>query len=278
MRVLTSLSLLTLTLFWGSCSTSQCPQGKLTVGFVNYEGGETLSKTYQNFKSYLAESTCKFVEIEPVFNELTAIERINNKDWSLVFAPPGAAAIAISQAQYEAIFQLEISASQRGVIIVREDSKLKTLADLANRKIALENRGSAPGYYLPLYELYGLNFQEISLAPLPKTILEWLAERQVDAGAMSEDEFRQYRREFPAAKFRVLHKTREIPPGLVLLSSQVERKQAEKIIEVMKAANPAIIGDLGYLPTAEITNYQEFIKLIQKTRKIEAKLKLAAPP
>lgn len=78
--------------------------------------------------------------------------------------------------------------------LVRHDSPVQVLGDLANQTIALGEAGSATGYYLPLYDLYGLTLQKIEFAPTPATALEWVANGRVAAGAMAEDDFQQYRK------------------------------------------------------------------------------------
>jgi phosphonate transport system substrate-binding protein len=71
----------------------------------------------------------------------------------MVFAPPGLAAIAISQEQYFPLFPLEGIENVRSAIVVREDSSIKTLAELQDKAIAFGQPGSATGYYLPIYNL-----------------------------------------------------------------------------------------------------------------------------
>ena len=41
----------------------------------------------------------------------------------------------------------------------------------------------------------------------------------------------------------------------------------------MKAAPPNIIGDAGYIPTAKVPDYTQFIKFVEKVRPLEAKVK-----
>ena len=45
--------------------------------------------------------------MEPAFNELKAVEQIERGVWSIVFAPPGLAAIAMSKQQYIPIFPMQ---------------------------------------------------------------------------------------------------------------------------------------------------------------------------
>jgi phosphonate transport system substrate-binding protein len=216
------------------------------------------------------------IELEPAFNEVKAIEQIRRRAWSLVFAPPGLAAIAISTAQYLPLFSLEGVNNSRSLILLRQDSPIKKLADLSGKVIALGQPGSATGYYLPLYNLYGLTLADVRFAPTPKTILEWIEKKQVTAGALSLAEFERYRSDFET-KFRILHSDR-VPPGAILVGPMVERNQQEQIRKALKSASPSMSVAAGYLPNAEIPDYKSFIKVVQRVNSIAKQIQKKPAP
>jgi phosphonate transport system substrate-binding protein len=267
------LLILGLGLWLGGCARgSSDPSGRLVIGTVSYDTGNTLDK-YERFREYLAGQTRAIVELEPAFNELAAVEQIQRRVWSLVFASPGLAAIAIGTQQYIPLFTMQGINNLRSVIVVRDESQIQALGDLANQVIALGEPGSAAGYYLPLYDLYGLTLAEVRLAPTPKTVLEWLNEGAIAAGALSEDDFQTYRNQFRDTKFRVLHTSRPIPPGAVLLAPTVERNQQQQIETAMQQAPSNIIGDSGYIPNVPLPDYSQLIELVEKVQPIEARIR-----
>ncbi|GAA6615365.1 phosphate/phosphite/phosphonate ABC transporter substrate-binding protein [Scytonema sp. NUACC26] len=247
---------------------------RLTVGVVSY-GEQTVSlEKYEQFKNYLAAQTQSIVELEPAYNELQALEQIQRQRWEIVFAPPGLAAIAMGKDLYIPLFSMEgISSRQRSLLVVRDDKPISKIGDLANKTVALESVGSAAGYYIPLYDLYGLTLAQIRFAPTPKTILEWLNDGSVDAGAISERDFELYKQQFSGTKFRILHTSRWIPPAVVLLSPTVERNRQQQIQKAMEQAPGYIISDAGYVPAAKVPNYDQFIKLVEKVRPLEEQVK-----
>lgn len=257
-----------------SCSqNNSAPVERWIVGVVSYDTGAQSLDKYQNFKEYLGKQTHKIVELEPALNELQAVQQINSKTWSIVFAPPGLAAIAISKNQYTPIFPLQGLNNLRSVLLVRDDSPLKGIPDLANKVVALGQPGSASGYYLPLYDLYGLTLKEVRFSPTPETILEWLSQGTVDAGALSEQEFQQYRSQFSKTKFRVLHTSRPVPVGVVLVAPTVDANNQEAIKKAMSQATASIVEDAGYIPNAKVPDYNQFVKLVDKVRPLEAQVK-----
>jgi phosphonate transport system substrate-binding protein len=268
-----SMGLSTLGLLIG-CAPAPSPSLRQTiVGVVSYDAGTRTVDKYEHFKNYLAEQTHTVVEVEPSYNELKAVEQVRRKAWSIVFAPPGLAAIAIAKDQYVPIFPMQGVNNLRSVFVVREDSSVRNISDLANKVVALGEPGSAAGYYLPLYDLYGLTLAELRFAPTPKTTLTWIEQGDVAAGALSEEEFQRHRYEFGQTKFRILSASRFIPPGVVLIGPTIDRNQEEQIRSVMSAAPSSVIEDAGYIPNAKVPNYEQFIRLVEKVRPLEARVR-----
>lgn len=267
------LSLLVSAILLGCSSTSRISTQKLTIGVVGYGNEARSVDKYEPLQRYLAKQTNSIVELEPAYNELQALEQIQRQRWSLVFAPPGIAAIAINQEQYLPLFPLEgFGSRERSVLVVRKDSQIKDLVDLSNKKVALGQPGSATGYYLPLYDLYGLTLAQVIFSPTPRQVLRLLEEGKVDAGALSEAEFQTFRYQF-LTNFRILQKSRSIPSGLVILSPTIERNQQENISNSMRNAPASIVSDAGYVVDAQIPEYEEFIKLVEKVKPLEKRVR-----
>lgn len=256
----------------GTAKVSDQPM-RLTIGLVSYDDGASSLEKYQRFQTYLAEQLQAVVELEPVFNEIRAVEQIRADRWSLVFAPSGLAAIAIAEAKYLPIFPTLGPPNQKSVLVVRDDSPFQSLGDLANQTMALGEPGSATGYYLPLYDLYGLTLEKIEFAPTPATALEWIVDGKVAAGAMSENAFQQQRNAFENVAFRVLHASRAIPPGAVLISPSVDRNQQQYIEQAMQNAPSNMTADAGYVPNASPPDLTQLIALVKKVRPLESRLK-----
>lgn len=246
---------------------------KITIGVISH-GNETRSvDDYEPLKEYLAKKTRSIVELEPAYNELQASEQIRRNRWSIVFAPPGLAAIAIDRRLYNPLFALEgVSSLERSVFVVKQDSNIKKLVDISNKTLALGQPGSAAGYYLPLYDLYGLTLAQVLFAPTPQQLLQWVSNDQVEVGALSERDFYTYQTEFDV-EFRILQKSRSVPSGMVLISNNIGLNRQEQIKDAMSQAPNNITADSGYIVDTKLPDYQEFIKLVQKVQPLEQKVK-----
>lgn len=257
-------------LFLSSCGvSSRSLQGiQLTVGTVSY-GDTNQSNQYDRFKQYLAEKLQAVVQLEPAFNERKALERIKAQAWSLVFAPPGLAAIAMSQYQYEPLFPLVGINNLRSVLVVQNDSPDQDLKSLAGKRLALGQPGSATGYYFPIFNLYGLTLQELLVSPTPKAVLEAVAQGKADVGALSLEELNFYKAQLNSAEFRILHSDpHRVPTGVLLVSPSVDRTLQESIRKVLSETPSIIAEEAGFVPTGSIPDYKYMISVVDRVRSI----------
>lgn len=272
--------LLKLLFLLSACATTEIPKlQKLSIGVVSYGESDRSLEQYSAFTDYLAAQLKAIIELEPVYNEVKALEQIKRRTWSLVFAPPGLAAIAISQEQYLPLLPLEGIEKVRSVIVVLQESPIQELPELAGKVIALGQPGSATGYYLPIYNLYGLTLAEVRFAPTPKTLLQWIEKGEVAAGALSLGELKRYSSDFNQTKFRILYTdSHNVPPGAVLVGPTVERKQQESIRTALESAPPAIAAAAGYVPNAKVPNYDYLIEVVKRVRPIAERIKEKPAP
>ncbi len=249
--------------------STQSQGDRLTIGVISYEQGEQTRDQFTRFSRYLAEKTGARVEIEPAFNENLALRRIEDGTWSLVFAPPGLAAIAMAKHQYSPLFPLLGISNLQSIFVVRQDSPIQDLKGLQQKTVALGYLGSATGYYLPLYNLYGLTLAEIQFAATPKTVLEWVAQEKVTAGALSNEEFNLYSPDLSTTQFRILFAdVHKVPPGVVLISPSVEHNRQDVIRKIMNAATPLLTQELGYVPNGKLPDYQYMISVVERVTSI----------
>jgi phosphonate transport system substrate-binding protein len=149
----------------------------------------------------------------------------------------------------------------RTVIFVRNDSPVKTLADLRGRSIAFQNPSSTSAYFVPaaalLHDRLGL---EILLSPRDRpggdsvgyvfgrteaNISTWVHKRLVDAGALSELDFASPMKVPPAFRddLRVIYTSPQYPRGLEVTRSGLSPRVRERLREVLlQAADDPLAG------------------------------------
>ena len=260
-----------------ACKSAQETSAPLLIGVINYDQDEQIINRYTSFNRYLSSVLKAHIEIEPTFNERKALERIQSQAWSLVFAPPGVAAIAINDFQYIPLFPMQQDVTNlRSIFIVDNTSPIQELRQLEGKTIALGQVGSTTGYYFPIYNLYGLTLAKVLLAPTPKTILEWVARKKVTAGALSTQEFNLYSPQFSQTEFRILYTdSHPVPPSSILLAPTVDRTYQNQIIEAMSDAPPDVVQEAGYVPNASVPNYEYMISVVERVRAIATDIGIA---
>lgn len=263
-----------------ACSSPEpSEQKKLAVGVVSYGDGQQSIERFDDVKTQLESELKTIVELEPAFNEVQALQQIERQAWDVVFAPPGLAAIAISQKQYLPLLSQAGGEKERSILVVRADSPIRTIQDLANKVVGLGQRGSATGYYLPLYNLYGLTLAEVRFAPTPKTLLGWVNEGTIAAGALSIAELDQYRSDFSPTKFRVLHRdVRPVPAGSILVGPTIERNAQQQILKALENVPAPVAAAAGYVSNASPPDYSYLIKVVKRVRPIAQRIREKPAP
>jgi phosphonate transport system substrate-binding protein len=267
--------------FLTSCgpTASSGTQRRLTIGIVSYGEGQRSLEQFEDLEEHLGTSLKSLIELEPALNERQAIQQIEHQSWDLVFAPSGLAAIAIAQEQYLPLLSRAGGAKEKSVIVVLDSSPAQSLQDLAGKPLALGQEGSATGYYLPVYNLYGLTMSEVQLTSTPKDILQLLESGNAVAGALSVGELEQYRSEFSGTKFRVLFRdAHTVPPGSVLVSPTVDRDFQKEIRSALESAGSPVAAAAGYIANSEPPDYSYLIKVVKRVRPIAQRMKEKPTP
>ncbi len=270
MRLTTSRRLFLTGLFLSSCGVRRSVgREQLAIGMLDDGSGKQSIAQFDRFKQYVEEKLQSIVQIEPTFNENKALERIRAQAWSLVFAPPGLAAIAISQYQYSSLVPLEGINNLRSILVVKKESPYQDLRSLAGKKLAIGQPGSTTGYYLPIFNLYGLTLAELVVSSTPKAILAAVAQGTADVGALSLQEFNTFKSEVTQAEFRILFTDpHRIPTGAILISPNVESKRQELIRQICKDAPSAIAREAGFIPSGTVPDYKYMISVVERVRSI----------
>ncbi|WP_299488295.1 PhnD/SsuA/transferrin family substrate-binding protein [Acaryochloris sp. IP29b_bin.137] len=260
-------------------STENEPLKKLVVGVVSYGEGSRSLEQYADLKEHLGTELKSLIEFEPALNEIQAIDQIERQNWDLVFAPPGLAAIAISQAQYVPVLPREGGEQEQSVIVVRDDHPSAALTDLGNQAVALGQKGSAAGYYFPVFNLYGLTLAEIKFGATPKEVLKWVNQGEVVAGALSLAEFERYRSDFKETQFRILYRDSHlVPSGSVLVGPDVDEALKTQLLDALESASPGTKRSVGYISNAQPPNYEYLIKVVKRVQPIAQRIREKPAP
>lgn len=261
-------------ILWTITACNRVDEGisqKLVIGVIGYGDNDRSVEQYTDLQNYLSIQLKSIIEIESAYNEIQAIEQISRKRWDLVFASPGLAAIATYQHQYQPIMPLEGVEQVKSVIVANQNSPYETHQNLGGQTIALGQEGSATGYYLPIYNLYGLTFKKVFFSPTPQTSLEWLEQGKVAAAALSLQEFNQHRQNFPPKQFRIIDiDSHTIPAGAIIMSEEISPQTSQLIKDALMEAPSHIAASAQFLPNENPGSYEYLIKVMERVLSISA--------
>ncbi|MCM1982702.1 phosphate/phosphite/phosphonate ABC transporter substrate-binding protein [Lyngbya confervoides] len=263
-----------------ACGNQAKSPSQLVVGVLSYGEGATSLEKHDGLKAHLAQSLKSIVQLEPALNEVQAIQQISQKSWDVVIAPPGLAAIAISQAQYSPVMpRVGANQEQRSILVVRQESPAKTLDNLGNQVVALGQEGSATGYYFPIYNLYGLTLSQVKFAATPKQVLEWVDKGEAEAGALSLQEFDLYKQEFDRDRFRILFRdSHPVPAGSILVSPNLSEETRQLLVKSLEKSPLQVLEDVGFAPNAAPPNYDYLIRVVKRVRPIAQRIRQQPAP
>ena len=241
----------------------------LTVGVVTYEDGGKSIEQYDRFKRYLGEKLQARVDIEPAINETMALERIQSQRWALVFAPPGLTAIALSEHGYKPVLPMFGVENLRSVLVVQNESPIQSISDLSGKAIALGQPGSVTGYYLPLFNLYGLTLSELMFPVTPKAILEAVSQGKAEVGAVSLKDFNNYKSQTVPFNLRVLFTDpHSVPAGSVLISSRLDGNAQDALRQALSEASSVLAQEVEFVTNAPVPDYEYIISVVERVRSI----------
>lgn len=141
-----------------------------------------------------------------------------------------------------------------GIFFVHRDSPIYSLADLPGHSVAFQSPYSTSAYYLPAAQLLDAGQSlELLLSPMDKpapdrvgyvfartelNITTWVHKRLVDAGVLSDLDWRNPARMPPAFSrdFRVIGRTRDVPRALMLVRNGMEPRVQARLRQVLLEA------------------------------------------
>ncbi|MGL9996137.1 phosphonate transport system substrate-binding protein [Enterococcus sp. DIV1537a] len=257
---------------------------KLVVQFVPTNNDGSMEAKTKPFAEYLSKKLDLEVEVTLATDYSTISEAMDSGKVDLGIMPPAAyvrakdmhAAQAILTSQLKDYDQKTgepldnvLSTTFKGEVLVRNDSNLKELKDLKNKKIATLNPNSASGYIYPVAELKDLGIDPVQEATLttvndiPSEITAVL-NGQMDAAFVFEGARNVFNAAFPdkdlTKELRVLYLTKgDIPNDAIAVNPKMSTDLKEKIKETFlemkndpegkEAMN--LWGHLGYEEAAD---------------------------
>ncbi len=268
---------------------------ELTVQFVPSQNAGTLEAKAKQLEKLLSKELGIPVKVSVSTNYNTIVEAMKSKKVDVGFLPPTAYTLAHDQKAADLLLQAqrfgvkedgsaskELVDSYKSEILVKKDSKIKSLKDLKGKKIALQDVTSTAGYTFPLAMLKneaGINATKdmkiVNVKGHDQAVIS-LLNGDVDAAAVFNDARNTVKKDQPNVfkDTRILKLTQAIPNDTISVRPDMDKDFQEKLkkafIDIAKSKEGhKIISEVysheGYTETKDsnfdiVREYEKLVK------------------
>ncbi|HCU7174846.1 TPA: phosphate/phosphite/phosphonate ABC transporter substrate-binding protein [Staphylococcus aureus] len=268
---------------------------ELTVQFVPSQNAGTLEAKAKPLEKLLSKELGIPVKVSVSTNYNTIVEAMKSKKVDVGFLPPTAYTLAHDQKAADLLLQAqrfgvkedgsaskELVDSYESEILVKKDSKIKSLKDLKGKKIALQDVTSTAGYTFPLAMLKneaGINATKdmkiVNVKGHDQAVIS-LLNGDVDAAAVFNDARNTVKKDQPNVfkDTRILKLTQAIPNDTISVRPDMDKDFQEKLkkafIDIAKSKEGhKIISEVysheGYTETKDsnfdiVREYEKLVK------------------
>lgn len=268
---------------------------ELTVQFVPSQNAGTLEAKAKPLEKLLSKELGIPVKVSVSTNYNTIVEAMKSKKVDVGFLPPTAYTLAHDQKAADLLLQAqrfgvkedgsaskELVDSYKSEILVKKDSKIKSLKDLKGKKIALQDATSTAGYTFPLAMLKneaGINATKdmkiVNVKGHDQAVIS-LLNGDVDAAAVFNDARNTVKKDQPNVfkDTRILKLTQAIPNDTISVRPDMDKDFQEKLkkafIDIAKSKEGhKIISEVysheGYTETKDsnfdiVREYEKLVK------------------
>jgi phosphonate transport system substrate-binding protein len=224
---------------------SRQKEEELVMGFVPMKDAESLVESVEPLAELLSEELGIKVKPFTAVNYVAVVEGLGSGQVDFGFIPPFSYVLANSESNARVVLSAlrrDGSATYKAQFVVRADSDIHDLDDLAGKKIAFVDPASTSGYLYPAAQLIGLGYDldkdfETVFAGGHDKALQAVLNGDVDMGVMFVDARQRYGEDFPGAmeETRIIAYTQPIPSVSITVRGDMDGELSERIASALLA-------------------------------------------
>ncbi len=247
-KVFSNIWVLPFLIFSLSCTSNKDELGSIKnpikLFFIPSVDAKVIEDNSKAFEAYLEAETSYQFEIAVPQSYIAVVEAFGTKKADVAaFTTYG---YILAHEKYGAEARMTVlrhgSADYKSQFVARTDSGIKTVADLADKKMAFVDPASASGYLLPLGTLKdkGIKLKETVFAGKHDNVISMVYNKQVDAGATFwspedeegiQDARRLVKTQYPDVvdKVKIIELTNSIPNDPIVFRKDIPEPMKQKI-------------------------------------------------
>lgn len=227
---------------------------ELTVQFVPSQNADKLEAKAKPLEKLLSKELDIPVKVSVSTNYNTIVEAMKSKKVDVGFLPPTAYTLAHDQKAADVLLQAQrfgvnkdgsnsdkLVDNYKSEILVKKDSGIKSIKDLKDKKIALQDVTSTAGYTYPVVDMdkEGINpnkdMKVVNVKGHDQAIIS-LMNGDVDAAAVFQDARNIVKKDEPKVfdETKILKLTEKIPNDTISVRSDMDNKWRDKLKKAFK--------------------------------------------
>ncbi|MCO7125062.1 phosphate/phosphite/phosphonate ABC transporter substrate-binding protein [Sporolactobacillus shoreicorticis] len=220
-----------------SAAQSQNTNEPSKIRFVDTgaEGMEELKREFGPFKEALSKATNKKVDFFSISSRTAASTAMEFNQVDLVLAGGGDYVTMQAKSDVKPVVAIT-RPGYRSVIIVKADSKIKSVEDLKGKNVAMKDIGSLSGHIGPINMLqeHGLDInKDVKLLMLGETFVEAFKAGETDALASAKTRYDELVEKEGKGKYRILEESEDLPNDLFVASAKLSDSYITKLKKQM---------------------------------------------
>lgn len=227
---------------------------RLRVGLIPERNVFDQVARYEALAEHLSGELGPHFELTMLSRYGNIVDRILREELQAAFLGSFTGALASAQLGMEPIARPvnpDGTSTYYGLIFVRVDSGIETVADMKGKRLALVERATTAGYVFPLAYLQDngvddpeAHFSEVRFWGSHDASLDAVLENRADVGAAKNTVLEWQTEKDPriAQKLRILATSPRVPSNGLFISSFVDRKLKDRIAEVLLGLHSAPEG------------------------------------
>lgn len=213
------------------------------IGVIPKDNPRLLYERYQPLLDYLSEKISKKFELVIKKNYTETVTALGQGKIDMAFLGPLTYLEARATYQVIPILRpkgIEKNGTYRSIIIVKDDSLIKSLSDLKSKKVAFAAVKSTSGNLIPRYLLanHGIHLSELSgytNFDYHDSVVKAVLRGQFDAGAIRDTVANRYKQ----LGLHEIAKSEPIPTGPLVVNKKVPYTVVEEIRNVLLELDPS---------------------------------------
>ncbi|MDR9406765.1 MAG: PhnD/SsuA/transferrin family substrate-binding protein [Spiribacter sp.] len=233
-----------------------CP-ASLKMADTGIEGMGTLEEAFAPFAEDFEALTGVELELYSLANRTAAGTALQFDEVDLVFGGPSEFVLFQELAELDILFSI-VRPHYGSSFVVKADSDIDDLSDLADRRIALKDVGSTSGHIFPMKLLAeaGLDVDSLDIVMAGDARIQVLINDDVEAMGGGNKDWDAVREQDPSTDYRLLAQTDTLPGDPVIMRASLSQDCRDALRETLTAHSDQLWDSL----TSTERNADKFIE------------------